>query len=67
MQANVGNIDRIARAAIGVALILAAVTAGWGTAATAIAAVVGLVLLGTSAMRFCPAYRLLGLNTCRVQ
>ncbi|MEE4120901.1 MAG: DUF2892 domain-containing protein [Paracoccaceae bacterium] len=67
MQANVGNIDRIARAALGVILLIAAFTAGWGTAGTVIAAVVGLVMLGTSAMRFCPAYRLLGMNTCQVK
>lgn len=67
MQANVGNIDRIARAALGVILLIAAFTVGWGTTGTVIAAVVGLVLLGTSAMRFCPAYRLLGMNTCQVK
>lgn len=67
MTANVGNIDRIARAVLGVVLLLAAFTAGWGTAGTVIAAVAGLVLLGTSAMRFCPAYRLLGMNTCQVK
>ena len=67
MQANVGTIDRIARAVLGVVVLVAAFTAGWGAAGTAIAAVVGLVLLGTSAMRFCPAYRLLGMNTCQVK
>ncbi|MEE4121449.1 MAG: DUF2892 domain-containing protein [Paracoccaceae bacterium] len=67
MTANVGNIDRIARAVLGVVLLLAAFTAGWGTAGTVIAAVAGLVLLGTAGMRFCPAYRLLGMSTCQVK
>lgn len=67
MTANVGNIDRIARAVLGVVLLIAAFTAGWGTAGTVIAALVGVVMLGTAGMRFCPAYRLLGMNTCQVK
>ena len=67
MTANVGNIDRIARAALGVVLLIAAFTAGWGTAGTVIAAIVGVVMLGTAGMRFRSAYRLLGMNTCQVK
>lgn len=60
MTVNVGKIDRILRAVIGAFLLLMALAAGWGW----IAGIVGAVLLATSAMRFCPAYRLLGMNTC---
>jgi len=62
---NVGNIDRIARGAIGIVLLILA----FGGAASGIAAWVlgalGLVALGTAGMRFCPLYRVLGLNTCK--
>ncbi len=63
MQANVGPVDRAIRAVAGIALI-----ACWplgileGTAAI-VAAVVGVVLIGTAAIRWCPPYSLLGINT----
>jgi len=34
--------------------------------ATVIAVVVGLVLIATSAMRFCPLYRIFGIRTCKL-
>lgn len=62
MQANVGTLDRIARAIIGVVLI-ALVFVGpqtpWGW--------IGLVPLATAVIGWCPAYRLFGLRTCPLQ
>lgn len=59
---NVGAIDRGLRAALGVGLIslvfLGPQTA-WGW--------LGLVVLGTSLVGWCPAYRLFGLKTCRTR
>lgn len=58
-QVNVGDIDRIARFVVGALLILGALTGAigaWGW--------IGVVPLATAAIRFCPAYRLLGVNTC---
>ncbi|MFP4127198.1 MAG: DUF2892 domain-containing protein [Alphaproteobacteria bacterium] len=56
---NVGNVDRIIRIVVGLAL-LALVFVGpqtlWG--------LIGLVPLATGLMRTCPAYSLLGMNTC---
>jgi hypothetical protein len=56
---NVGGIDRVLRILVGLALI-SLVFVGpkviWGW--------VGLVPLLTGIFRFCPAYKLLGLNTC---
>jgi hypothetical protein len=51
-------LDRALRAAFGIALIVWAVTGGpvW--------AWVGIVPLLTAGMGFCPAYTLLGINTC---
>ena len=59
MKVNVGGIDRLLRALAGIALILwAAVLGGpaW--------AYIGVVPLLTAMIRWCPAYTLLGLNTC---
>ncbi|MBK8183741.1 MAG: DUF2892 domain-containing protein [Candidatus Competibacteraceae bacterium] len=61
MQINVGNPDRIIRIAVGAILILLALTGvigvwGW----------IGIVPLLTGIFRFCPAYTLLGMNTCNV-
>ncbi len=59
MKSNVGGIDRILRAVLGLVLIALAATGTiglWGY--------VGVVLLATAAFSFCPAYPLLGINTC---
>lgn len=59
MQANVGGIDRILRIAAGLVLIVLAATGTvgwWGW--------LGLILLATGVFRFCPAYPLLGINSC---
>ena len=58
-ETNVGNVDRILRIVVGLALI-AIVFVGpqtpWGW--------IGLIPLATGVMRTCPAYKLLGMNTC---
>lgn len=59
MKVNVGSMDRALRIAAGVVLIgLAATdTIGlWGY--------IGILPLATGLFRFCPAYRLIGMNTC---
>ena len=58
-ETNVGSTDRLARIVIGAALVLLAVTGvigAWGW--------IGVVPLATGFIRFCPAYTLLGMNTC---
>ena len=59
MKTNVGGIDKILRMAVGVALIGLAV-AGIGTPWTWI----GILPLVTGVVGFCPAYSLIGVNTC---
>lgn len=58
---NVGNLDRLVRVIAGVVLI-ALVFVGpktpWGW--------IGVVPLLTALIGFCPAYRLFGINTCKV-
>ena len=57
MKCNVGNTDRLLRIAAGLAIIAAGVFyQSWLGA-------LGLIPLGTAAMRFCPAYTLLGIST----
>jgi len=66
---NVGSADRIARAILGVALVALPFTlelALWDNAVVKWASIlVGVVLIATAAMRFCPLYRLIGTSTCR--
>lgn len=60
MQVNVGTPDRIVRIVAGLALIALAATGTvgwWGW--------IGVVPLLTGVFRFCPAYPLLGINTCK--
>jgi ABC-type uncharacterized transport system permease subunit len=63
MTKNVGGIDKVLRIVVGIALIAFAATGipatgynwlGW----------IGIVPLATAFMGFCPAYAILGLNTC---
>ena len=57
---NVGSIDRILRIAVGAILIVLAATGQiglWGW--------IGVVPLATGLFRMCPAYALLGINTCK--
>ena len=70
MSVNVGTIDRVLRALIGLGLLILAFggvsdlfAAG---AAKWIAAAVGLILLATAAVRMCPLYSLLGIRTCKL-
>lgn len=66
---NVGTIDRTVRIVIGiVAIALAFTTLGLATGAVAgiVAALVGVVMLGTAAMGVCPLYVPLKLSTCKV-
>ena len=61
MKCNVGNIDRILRISIGGILVALAAngTVGlWGW--------FGLIPLATGIFRFCPAYPLLGINSCGI-
>jgi hypothetical protein len=58
MKINVGGIDKILRIAVGLALI------AWALMGGPVWAWVGVVLLATGAIGWCPAYNLIGVNTC---
>ncbi len=60
MKSNVGSIDRSLRIAAGLILIglsLSGAIGLWGW--------IGVVPLATGIFRMCPAYALLGINTCK--
>jgi len=64
MRQNVGGLDRYARIAVGVILVLVG-TVGVNSL---ILTVVGLVVMGTGVFRFCGLYSLLGINTaCKMK
>lgn len=70
MTINVGTIDRILRAALGVVLLYLAFFSGLPAFDAGIlkygATIVGLVMLGVAAVRMCPIYSIFGIKTCRL-
>ena len=59
MKPNVGTIDRVLRVVVGLALITLAATGTigvWGW--------IGVLPLLTAVFSFCPAYFMIGTNTC---
>ena len=62
MPRNEGSTDRLLRAIAGIvviALVFAGPKTAWGWA--------GLVPLATALIGWCPAYSLLGINTCKAR
>jgi len=60
MKANVGGFDRIARIVVGLILTTLAATGTvgvWGW--------IGVVPLVTGLFKFCPAYTLFGMSSCK--
>jgi hypothetical protein len=58
VKKNVGNGDAVFRVALGMIIILAGLYYNnlWG--------LVGIILVGTGALSFCPIYRIFGMETC---
>ncbi len=70
MKTNENGIDRALRLILGVSLLVASFV--WlgvaaGNLTGIIAAVIGAVMLITGLVGFCPAYRLVGMSTCKVK
>lgn len=70
MTANVGSFDRLFRVVLGIVLLAAPFVSGMALfesgLATTLSVIVGLVMLGTSAVKFCPLYRIFGIRTCKI-
>jgi hypothetical protein len=63
MPTNIGGIDRLLRIIVGLALIGAALGL-YGSAYTSVWGWIGVIPLATALIGWCPAYTLLGMNTC---
>lgn len=63
MTKNVGGVDRILRIVVGIALIASTFVvpamSPWGW--------IGIVPLVTGLINWCPAYPILGINTCKTK
>jgi len=59
MKSNVGGIDKILRIVVGLGLVAWALVGGGPVWAW-----IGVVPLATGLLNWCPAYTLLGMNTC---
>ena len=68
MTKNVGTLDRMARAILGLVLLYLAFFSGLPPFDAALfglgTTLVGLVMLATSTLRICPIYSLFGFKTC---
>ena len=61
MKTNVGGADKILRIVAGIALL------AWAVFGGPVWAWIGIVPLATGLLGWCPAYTLLGMNTCPVK
>lgn len=64
MSTNIGLIDRVARVAIGLALIAYAIPLSFAPTGWNWIGWIGVVPLLTAIFGFCPMYTLLGMSTC---
>ena len=63
MKPNMGNIDRIIRVIVGLALLAFALRLGFPETGWNWVGWIGVVPILTAVVRFCPAYTLLGFKT----
>lgn len=60
LEKNMGGLDRLIRLVVGIGLVSAAVTGHLGNWAY-----LGLIPIVTAGIGSCPAYKLIGLKTCK--
>lgn len=69
MKTNIGTWDRGLRLVLGIVLVVAPFASGLalfnGSTATIVSVIAGIVMIATSAMKFCPLYKLFGIRTCK--
>lgn len=67
MKQNVGSKDRMIRFLAGLVMLILGVISGMSIfdsfALKSVTVFIGLVLIATALMNFCPLYRLIGVNT----
>lgn len=67
MNTNVGSTDKVIRIVAGVVAAVLAFVLGAGSVGGIILLVVAAIMLVTAFTGFCPLYRLVGVNTCKVK
>ncbi len=65
MKHNMGTVDRILRAVVGIFLGYLIFTGKVQGVLAVILGILGVTLLVTSAIGYCPPYALLGISTCK--
>lgn len=69
MTMNVGTIDRLLRAALGLVLLYLAFLSGMPFFEAPLykygAIAIGIIMLATSTLRMCPLYSIFGFKTCK--
>lgn len=67
MGRNVGSVDKTIRLVAGIALLALAFLGlgGLSTTAGIVAAVVGVILLATGLLNFCPLFKIFGISSFR--
>ena len=65
MVQNVGTVDRILRVILGLVLIAYAIPLGFGNTGWNWVGWIGVVPIVTAIIGSCPAYKILGLSTCK--
>ncbi len=65
MDKNIGAVDRVLRALVGLALIAYAIPVGFPATGWNWVGWIGIVPLLTALVSFCPAYVVFGVSTCK--
>ncbi len=66
MTADVGSADRLIRMIVGLILLALPFATSWANPIAAFGVpIIVVVLIVTALVRFCPAYRLFGIRTCK--
>ncbi len=63
MEKNAGTVDRVVRVVIGIALLYVVATGKVGGIVMYVAAILGVMMLITAALAYCPLYPALKINT----
>lgn len=67
MGRNVGSLDKTIRLIAGIGLLVLAflMLGGFGTMIGIVSAIVGVVLIATGLMNFCPLFKIIGISSIR--
>ena len=63
MEKNAGTVDRIVRVVIGITLLYAVATGMVQGIVMYVAGILGLIMLVTAALAYCPLYTIIKINT----